>query len=111
MSKSPKPAAGPPVKPSPLEEDDLRVLRWIAERPRECAVTPPSGLQFGRMAACRRKLLRQGLVNLDCPPGQPCVYLLSAAGEKLLAQMAKAVGAETKAERKKRLAGGKKKIG
>ena len=79
---------GPPVLPSPLEADDLRVLRWIGERPRECAVSPPSGFNFVHMAACRRKLWRQGLVELDCPSGKlPCVYVLTAAGEKLLAEV------------------------
>lgn len=103
-----KPETTQPVLPSPLEEDDIRVLRWIGERPRECAVTPPAGFQFGHMSACRRKLLRQGLVTLDCPPGLPCVYLLTAEGEKLLAEMVK-VAAETRAARKKRLSKGRAK--
>jgi hypothetical protein len=68
----------------------VRILRWIGERPRECACEPPPGFQFGRMAACRRKLVHLGLAALDCPPGLPCVYLLTAAGEARLAELVKA---------------------
>ena len=80
---------GPPVQPSPLEDDDVRVLKWIGDAPRKCAESPPSCMSFGHMAACRRKLWRAGLVTLDCPPGKvPPVYLLTTAGEKVLEVMA-----------------------
>ncbi len=107
MSATPKPAVGPPVLPSPLEADDVLVLRWIGEEPRACACQPPANLSFGLMSACRRKLLKLGLVAIHCPPGLPCYYLLAPAGEKLLAELA-AVEAETRTARKKRLSKRKK---
>lgn len=87
----------------PLEPDDLRVLRWIGEQARPCACEPPAGFQFWHMAGCRRKLLYAGLVTLDCPPRGECLYLLTAAGEKVLADLAAPEQRQAKSEQKKRL--------
>ncbi len=50
-----------------VEADELRVLRWIAERPRDL-LTFPAGMREGLAAIARRRLRRLGLIRLVLPP-------------------------------------------
>lgn len=78
-----------PAYPRPLEPDELAVLAWLAETGRGRGVCEsPDGLDYAITATTRRALVRLGYAALDCPPGEPAVYLPTAAGEELLARQA-----------------------
>lgn len=68
-----------------VEADELRVLRWITERPRDL-LTFPDGMPEGLAGIARRRLRLLGLIRLVVPAdeGQEAYYAVTPAGWTVL---------------------------